>query len=103
MQAAVVNVLGEAPRYQSFPDPVAGEGEVEVSVRAAGLHPIVKALASGSHYSAAGEVPAVPGIDGVGTLANGSRVCFGLSASLGERWLSVPWHPRRCACPCPMA
>lgn len=76
MQAAVVNVLGAAPRYQSFPDPVAGEGEVEVSVRAAGLHPIVKALASGSHYSATNEVPAVPGIDGVGTLENGSRVYF---------------------------
>ena len=77
MKAAVVNVLGQPSRYQSFPDPVAGEDEVEVRVRAAGLHPIVKALASGSHYLAAAEVPAVPGIDGVGTLANGSRVYFG--------------------------
>jgi NADPH:quinone reductase-like Zn-dependent oxidoreductase len=49
MQAAVVNVLGQAPRYQSFPDPVADEGEVVVKVRAAGLHPVVKARASGTH------------------------------------------------------
>jgi NADPH2:quinone reductase len=77
MQAAVVNVLGQAPTYQSFPNPVAGEGEVLIHVRAAGLHPIVKALASGSHYSSTGEVPAIAGVDGVGTLEDGSRVYFG--------------------------
>ena len=76
MQAAVLNVLGQPPKYQSFPDPIAGEGEAIVDVRAAGLHPIVKALASGSHYLAKGEVPVVPGIDGVGTLEDGSRVYF---------------------------
>jgi len=51
MNAAVVNVPGELPKYQSFPDPVAQEGEVLVQVRAAGLHPIVKGLASGTHYA----------------------------------------------------
>jgi NADPH:quinone reductase-like Zn-dependent oxidoreductase len=56
---------------------VAGEGEVEVQVRAAGLHPVVKAIASGAHYSAGGELPAVTGIDGVGTLEDGRRVYFG--------------------------
>lgn len=76
MQAAVVNVLGEAPKYQPFPEPQAGDGEVLVNVRAAGLHPIVKALASGSHYAAGGDLPMVPGIDGVGTLEDGSRVYF---------------------------
>ncbi len=76
MQAAVVNVLGQAPGYQPFPDPIAGEGETIVQVRAAGLHPIVKARASGSHYSSAGTAPAVPGLDGVGVLEDGSRVFF---------------------------
>jgi NADPH2:quinone reductase len=76
MQAAVVNVLGQAPKYQSFPDPVAGEGEAIIQVRAAGLHPIVKSLASGSHYASSAEVPMVPGVDGVGTLKDGSRVYF---------------------------
>lgn len=76
MQAAVVNVLGQAPRYQSFPDPEPAAGEVLIQVRAAGLHPVVKAMASGSHYASAGEVPAVPGIDGVGVLEDGRRVYF---------------------------
>jgi len=77
MRAAVVNTLGQAPSYQTFPDPAAEADEVAIQVRAAGLHPIVKALASGSHYSAVGKVPAVPGLDGVGTLEDGSRVYFG--------------------------
>ncbi len=76
MQAAVVNVLGQPPKYQSFPDPAPGEGEVLVHVSAAGLHPIVKALASGAHYAGGTEVPMVPGVDGVGTLEDGNRVYF---------------------------
>lgn len=77
MKAAVVNKLGEPPKYQDFAEPTAGDGEALVHVHAAGLHPIVKALASGSHYLGAGEVPFVPGLDGVGTLDDGSRVFFG--------------------------
>jgi NADPH2:quinone reductase len=77
MQAAVVNKLGQAPEYQTFPDPVAGEGEVLIKVRAAGLHQLVKARASGAHYSSEGVVPMVPGVDGVGTLKDGRRVYFG--------------------------
>jgi NADPH:quinone reductase-like Zn-dependent oxidoreductase len=76
MQAAVVNVLGQVPHFQSFAEPVAEEGEVVIQVRAAGLHPIVKGLASGSHYASAGQVPAIPGVDGVGALEDGSRVYF---------------------------
>jgi NADPH:quinone reductase-like Zn-dependent oxidoreductase len=76
MQAAVVNALGHAPKYQSFPEPTAGEGEEIIRVHAAGLHPIVKGLASGSHYASGGEVPFVPGVDGVGERADGSRVYF---------------------------
>jgi NADPH2:quinone reductase len=79
MKAAVVNVLGQPPRYQEFAEPTAGEGEVLISVRAAGLHPIVKALASGTHYAGKGEVLVVPGVDGVGTLKDGTRVYFGMA------------------------
>jgi NADPH2:quinone reductase len=78
MQAAVVNVPGQPPKYQAFADPVAEEGEALVQVRAAGLHPIVKSLASGSHYASAGagHGPTIPGVDGVGVLEDGSRVYF---------------------------
>jgi NADPH:quinone reductase-like Zn-dependent oxidoreductase len=79
MQAAVVNVLGQPPRYQSFPDPQPSADEVFIKVRAAGLHPIVKALAAGSHYMGSGQLPMVPGVDGVGTLEDGARVLFGLA------------------------
>src|SRR5271157_5777033 len=94
MQAAVVNSLGQAPRYQSFPDPVAQEGEVLIRVRAAGLHPVVKARASGAHYTAMGELPAVPGLDGVGTLEDGRRVYFGFArhpwGTMAERSVASP-------------
>jgi NADPH:quinone reductase-like Zn-dependent oxidoreductase len=89
MRAAVVNSLGQLPQYQEFPEPVAGENEVLVKVRAAGLHQVVKARASGSHYSSAREIPAVPGVDGVGTLEDGTRVYFGAAhqkfGSMAER------------------
>ena len=76
MQAAVVNVPGESPRYQAFPDPTPIDGEALVHVRAAGLHNLVKSIASGAHYSASGSGPAIPGVDGVGVLDDGSRVYF---------------------------
>jgi NADPH:quinone reductase-like Zn-dependent oxidoreductase len=67
MHAAVVTSFGSAPRYQEFPVPVpAGDDEMLVDVLAAGLHPRVRSQADGSHYTSTGELPLVPGIDGVG-------------------------------------
>jgi NADPH:quinone reductase-like Zn-dependent oxidoreductase len=77
MQAAVVQEPGKPPRYESFREPEPQEGEVLVHVHAAGLHPVVKAIASGAHYSASGTGPIIPGVDGVGTLEDGTRVYFG--------------------------
>ncbi len=64
-----------------LPDPVAAEGERLVNVSAAGLHPIVKALAKGTHYGSSGELPFVAGVDGVGRLEDGTRVYFGITRS----------------------
>ena len=67
MRAAVVTSFAAAPRYQEFPAPVpAGADEMLVDVLAAGLHPRVRSQADGSHYTSTGELPLVPGIDGVG-------------------------------------
>ncbi len=77
MNAAIVESYEKPPRYGTFPDPVAGDGEVTVKVTAAGLHPIVRALAKGAHYGSSGKLPFIPGVDGVGTLDDGSRVLFG--------------------------
>ncbi len=102
MNAAVVNAFDEPPRYTTFADPVAAEGEVPVSVTAAGLHPVVKALASGSHYGSSGKLPFVPGLDGVGRLEDGSRVYFGMARgpfgsfaerSLAANWMCIPVPP----------
>ena len=77
MHAAVLHTLGKAPRYEEFPEPVAGDGEVIVHVHAASLKPIDKQLASGSHYARPRELPLVCGSDGVGHLSDGQRVFFG--------------------------
>jgi NADPH:quinone reductase-like Zn-dependent oxidoreductase len=77
MKAIVVQSFDAPPRYTSFEDPVPGEGELLVNITAAGLHPIVKALARGTHYGSSGKLPFIPGVDGVGKLADGSRVYFG--------------------------
>ncbi len=67
MQAAVVTSFDCPPRYQEVPVPVpAGEHEMLVDVLAAGLHPRVRSQADGSHYTSTGDLPLVPGIDGVG-------------------------------------
>ncbi len=93
MNAAVVNDFKSPPRYATFADPVAAEGEVIVKVNAAGLHQIVKALASGAHYGSTGALPLIPGIDGVGRLDDGTRVYFGASrppyGSFAERCVTA--------------
>ena len=76
MNAAVLRTLGKPPRCEFFPEPVAGDGEVIVHVRAAALKPVDKQMASGSHYASFRELPVVCGLDGVGNLDDGSRVFF---------------------------
>ncbi len=67
MKAAVVSSFGSAPRYEEFPAPAAaGAGDMVIDVIAAGLHPRVRSQADGSHYTSTGQLPLVPGIDGVG-------------------------------------
>jgi NADPH:quinone reductase-like Zn-dependent oxidoreductase len=95
MNAAVVHSFDAPPRYTTFAEPVAAEGEQLVSVTAAGLHPIVKALAQGTHYGSSGELPFIAGIDGVGKLEDGTRVYFGIARSpfgtFAERALAASW------------
>ena len=99
MNAAVVRAFDAPPSYSTFPDPVAQDGEHLVTVTAAGLHQIVKSLASGAHYGSTGELPFIPGVDGVGRLADGRRIYFGGSRApygtmaeiaLAPAWMTVP-------------
>src|SRR5580704_18844852 len=76
MDAAVLRTLGKPPRCEPFPEPIPGDGEVIVHVRAASLKPIDKQMASGSHYASFRELPVVCGLDGAGCLDDGTRVFF---------------------------
>ncbi|MCU1249049.1 MAG: Alcohol dehydrogenase zinc-binding domain protein [Edaphobacter sp.] len=95
MYAAVVHAFDAPPHYTTFAEPMAAEGEKLVSVSAAGLHPIVRALAKGTHYGSSGELPFIVGVDGVGKLEDGTRVYFGIARSpfgtFSERSLAASW------------
>jgi NADPH:quinone reductase-like Zn-dependent oxidoreductase len=81
MKAAVLHEVGGIPRYEDFPDPVAGEGEVVVEVKAVAVENVDKEIAAGRHYASGqfvAQLPAIPGFDGIGTLPDGTLVGFGL-------------------------
>lgn len=66
MKAAVVRSYQQPPHYEDFATPVPGRDELLVEVLAAGLHPRVRSQADGSHYTSTGQLPLIPGVDGVG-------------------------------------
>jgi NADPH:quinone reductase-like Zn-dependent oxidoreductase len=76
MKAAIVRAAGQTPVYGDFAEPTPGPGERRIAVAAAALSPLARARASGAHYSASGQFPAVVGVDGVGRLDDGRRVYF---------------------------
>jgi NADPH:quinone reductase-like Zn-dependent oxidoreductase len=79
MKAAVLHEVGGIPRYEEFPDPVAGEGEVIIDVKAVAVENVDKMVAAGEHYASkqyTSQLPAIPGFDGVGTLPDGAVVGF---------------------------
>jgi NADPH:quinone reductase-like Zn-dependent oxidoreductase len=65
MKAAVIESAGSAPHYADFAEPVVDEGREVVSLVAAGIHPVVRGLASGAHYGSTGRWPLIPGVDAV--------------------------------------
>lgn len=97
MNAAVLHSLGQPPRCEAFPDPMAGEGEVLIQVRAASLKPIDKQMASGAHYASYRTLPVICGTDGVGILPDDTRVFFAMPrppyGAMAERTVA---HRARC-------
>jgi NADPH2:quinone reductase len=100
MHAAVLHEIGQPPRYELFPAPVAGPGEAVVTVTAAALKPSDRLMAAGVHYAPT-TFPQVVGLDGVGRLEDGTRVAFMIPqppyGGMAERtlvrqgmWLPVP-------------
>ena len=78
------------PHLVEFPDPVVqNEGEVLMQVKAAAIKHIDRSKASGTHYSSeagsAGQARVIGG-DGVGVLANGTRVyAIGVNGMVAEQ------------------
>jgi len=80
MKAAVLHEIGGIPRYEDFPDPVAGDDEVVIDVQAVAVENIDKAVAAGTHYASqlyTAQLPAIPAFDGIGALPDGTLVGFG--------------------------
>ena len=76
MKAALVEQAGHAPVYADFRDPEPSPGHAVIRVTAAALSHVTRSRAAGTHYSGAGALPLVPGIDGVGVDESGRRVYF---------------------------
>ncbi|MFZ6655606.1 quinone oxidoreductase family protein [Undibacterium sp. TJN19] len=76
MKAALVKEPGTAPVYADFIEPVATEGIERITVQASALSQVTKSRASGKHYSSSAQSAFVPGIDGTGLRADGTRVYF---------------------------
>ncbi|MEV4016860.1 zinc-binding alcohol dehydrogenase family protein [Nonomuraea angiospora] len=76
----MLHQVGGIPRYEDFPDPVAGDGEVIIEVTAVAVENVDKAIAAGTHYASEkyiGRLPVIPVFDGIGALPDGTLVGFG--------------------------
>ncbi|WP_061291642.1 quinone oxidoreductase family protein [Herbidospora cretacea] len=82
MRAAVVEECGRPPAVRSVPRPLAGAGDVLVSVTCAPITPLDRLCATGVSYFGAPALPYVPGVQGVGLAPDGSRVWFPTSAGM---------------------
>jgi NADPH:quinone reductase-like Zn-dependent oxidoreductase len=97
MNAAVVRSFGHPPAYEPFDAPTSSSpDEMLVDVLAAGLHPRTRSSADGSHYTSTGQLPMIPGLDGVGRDPDGQLRYFVLEDThLGSMAEQVIIDPRR--------
>lgn len=89
MKGAILYALGQAPQYGEIEEPGApDEGQHVIHVVAAAVKNLDKARASGKHYASYTDLPAVVGNDGVGYLADGTRVYGqGITGMMAEKAL----------------
>ncbi|GIF73460.1 quinone oxidoreductase family protein [Asanoa siamensis] len=82
MRAAVVERAGEPPRVVDRAVPLTGDGELRVTVTAVPITPLDLLCASGTSYFGLPAFPYVPGVQGVGRLADGTPVWFPTDAGM---------------------
>lgn len=88
------HIQTETPRV-----PRADSGNVQLKVLAAGLHRLVQSRAAGTHYSS-GNLPHIPGTDGVGTTQDGPVVYFSMFKT-GGSFSAVVNVPKQAVTPLP--
>ncbi len=81
-RAATLTAHGRPPAAVSRETPVAASGQVVVTVTAAPITPLDVLCATGTSYFGAPALPYVPGVQGVGTLPDGSAVWFPTTAGM---------------------
>jgi len=96
MNAAVVHSFGTPPAYEPFEIPPPTPDQMLLEVLAAGLHPRTRSSANGSHYTSSGQLPMIPGLDGIGRDPGGQLRYFILDGThLGSMAEQVVIDPRR--------
>jgi len=97
MNAAVVRSFGDPPAYEPFDTPTpTSPDEMLIDVLAAGLHQRTRSSANGSHYTSIGELPMIPGFDGIGRDPDGGLRYFILADThLGSMAEQVVIESRR--------
>ncbi|MFT4135203.1 zinc-binding dehydrogenase [Microbacterium sp.] len=79
MRAAVLTAPDTVPVCTEFPEPEALPGQETLSLVAAGLHRVVRSIATGHHYGSTGRYPLVPGVDAVARRSDGVLVYTGFA------------------------
>ncbi|GAB4106704.1 zinc-binding dehydrogenase [Micromonospora taraxaci] len=82
IRAAQLAACGTPPTIVQRPAPVPADGELTITVEAAPITPLDVLCASGTSYFGTPSTPYVPGVQGVGRLADGNTVWFGTSAGM---------------------
>lgn len=77
MKAAILDSPQSIPRYGDFADPVADDHRQVMTLVAAGLHPVTRAIATGAHYGSQSTWPLIPGVDAVARTEEGTLVYTG--------------------------
>ncbi|SCF08546.1 NADPH:quinone reductase [Micromonospora coriariae] len=82
IRAAQLTACGTPPIIAERPAPVPADGEVMITVEAVPITPLDVLCATGTSYFGTPATPYVPGVQGVGRLADGTPVWFGTSAGM---------------------
>jgi NADPH:quinone reductase-like Zn-dependent oxidoreductase len=82
MRAALIQQCGAPPSIGKREVPAPAADQATVRVTAASITPLDVLCASGTSYFGAPATPYVPGVQGVGTLEDGTAVWFGTAAGM---------------------